>query len=281
MADRYTYLPGIGLFVIAAWGVHAIVEAHPERRRLATGAAVALLAICTALSHAQARHWRDSVSLFTRAITVTGGNALAHYNLGQALRGERGATREALPHLREAIRISPTYADAHWALGTALIRLGDTAAGMQSLREAARLDPTHVRTRIDLATALVQAGDEKEAIARLREAVTVRPDSALALNNLAWLLATASVPELRNSTQATSLARSACELTANQDPGFLATLAVAQAEAGDRRGALATAQTAHERAIAIGADDAARAIAPMIEAFEAGEPYDARAVVRR
>jgi len=117
MADRYTYIPLIGIAIMAAWGIPECTERFSERGKHArTAAAVLLLFFFGTLSHIQAGYWRNSVTLFKHALTVTSSNSIAHNNLGVAL-SRGGSLEEAAGHYREALRIRPRYTDAHLNLG--------------------------------------------------------------------------------------------------------------------------------------------------------------------
>jgi tetratricopeptide (TPR) repeat protein len=137
MADRYAYIPLIGIFIMVAWLSGEIVRARPQYRRAAAVAAgIALLALGGA-AHVQAGYWKDSLTLYAHGLSVTSNNALLQNNLGAEL-DHLGRTREAIPHFREALRIQPDYGDAHNNLGLALGTLGDTEGAFFHMREARR-----------------------------------------------------------------------------------------------------------------------------------------------
>jgi hypothetical protein len=140
MADRYTYIPLVGIFLAVAWEGWARLSALlPGAGRGASAAtAAAVLAACLALSALQARHWRDTVTLFSHAIDATGENCLMQNGLGAELyRQKRYA--EAEGHFREAIRIRPDHADAHNNLGILLVVTGLQEEGVAHMREAVRI----------------------------------------------------------------------------------------------------------------------------------------------
>jgi tetratricopeptide (TPR) repeat protein len=147
MADRYTYLPSIGIFIAVAWVGPALVR----RQMLVVAAAIALTA-CVFMTRYQVRRWRDTETLMQHALRVTGENFLAHNNLGHYY-NERGQPAAALPHLEAAIRIRPKYAEARVNLGRSLVLLG----------------------QIDRAGAV------------LEEAIAIRADDPIGLNNLAFV----------------------------------------------------------------------------------------------
>jgi len=119
MADRYVYIPLVGLFVMVAWGVPDLVKGW-RHRRLLVGISASVLVLGLAIgSWLQLRHWKDSISLFGHTVTVTSNNSLAHNNLGTAY-ADQGNFETAMGHYREAIRIEPDYAMALFNLGVAL-----------------------------------------------------------------------------------------------------------------------------------------------------------------
>jgi tetratricopeptide (TPR) repeat protein len=166
MADRYTYLPSIGLFLIVAWGL-------PERKTamVAVAAAVLALAIGTRL---QLRHWVDSEALFRHAAAVTERNYLAHLNLAQIL-AEQNRQAESLEQFRQALAIRPNMWQTHASRGNSLRRWGRPAEALPSLRRAVVLRPGDGKLHHSLAMALDDLGRTDEAIAELRKAVELSP----------------------------------------------------------------------------------------------------------
>ncbi|MFN0152265.1 MAG: tetratricopeptide repeat protein [bacterium] len=175
-ADRYTYVPYVGLFVAAVWEL-ARVAASGTRARAAGVAAICAVAAFGAATNVQARHWRTSETLFTHALRVTKENSLAHNNLGHAL-NESGRFTEAVPHFQEALRIRPDYAHAHTNLVRALCmanRLDDAA------RELSRwLDgrPDDAVAIANLAGVRLQQGDFDGAVRLFTDAAAREPENA-------------------------------------------------------------------------------------------------------
>jgi tetratricopeptide (TPR) repeat protein len=169
MADRYTYLPTIGLFLIAAWGL-------PERKTAMVAAAGAVLAIVALAmgTRLQLRYWVDSEALFRRAAAVTERNYLAHLNLAQIL-AEQNKQAEALEHFRQALAIRPGMWQTHASLGNSLRRWGRPAEALPSLHKAIALRPKDGKLHHSLAMALDDLGRTDEAIAELRKAVEISP----------------------------------------------------------------------------------------------------------
>ena len=186
MADRYTYIPHIGLFIMLVFGLADLsASSHRARRGLAVAAALAL-AVAAALTSRQLRVWKDSVTLFEHAIMAVPDNHPAHLNLGAALYLE-GQPEAAAVHFREVVRIRPEWAPGHHNLGAALLSSGRGDEGVRELAESVRLLPSRVDYRIDLAIALRAEGRPREAAAQLEEALRREPRNARAREVLARL----------------------------------------------------------------------------------------------
>lgn len=167
-ADRYAYLPLIGLALALAWGVAALAKGR-ARRTVAGGGIVALIALA-AVSRVQLETWRDSEQLFQHALRVTERNHVAHINLAAALsRSER--FEEASAHLNAALRIAPTSSVALGLLGDVRVRQERLDEGIRLYRQALVIDPESRRWRLALTRALLFRGDSEEAL-RLFQAMT-------------------------------------------------------------------------------------------------------------
>ena len=209
MADRYTYLPGIGLTVAAVWGIGALLAKRTACRPPAWRAVVVatvLAPVAVALSVAtvrQERHWHDTASLFAKALDADEANPLAHSYLGAGL-AAAGDQRAAEGHFRRAIELKPGFIEAHYNLANSLARTameramaGDSAGAAVAADEAVReyrttmrLEPTHARSRYNLGALLARAGnDRSEAAALFAEAVRLDPDFVDARVALATSLA--------------------------------------------------------------------------------------------
>jgi tetratricopeptide (TPR) repeat protein len=185
LADRYTYVPLIGLSIMAAWGVPELIIARWPPLRVVLQVATALvIAACALTARAQVGHWRDSVALWEHALDVTIGNYRAHNNLGQAL-AKRGRTSEAVGQYSEALRLKPDYAEAHANLGLALAEQGRVDDAIRHYSEALRLLPDDVDAHNNFGVALLEQGRPEEAIPHFSEALRLRPDLATVHGNLA------------------------------------------------------------------------------------------------
>jgi tetratricopeptide (TPR) repeat protein len=181
MADRYTYLPLVGVFVLAVWGIDDLVA---RRRAGAAALAVAAVAAAVIWSVAQLRTWRDDVSLWTQAVEVTSRNAVAHNNLGQAW-STRGDDRRATAEYVEAIAINPNYPLAHTNLGISRGRQGRVDEAITEFQTALRLRPGDADTHLNLALAYEDRHRLQDALIEALEAVRLAPENPAAHRALA------------------------------------------------------------------------------------------------
>jgi tetratricopeptide (TPR) repeat protein len=185
MADRYTYIPLIGLFVAITWGGFDILSRWAVPGRAIAAAAGAIVLACTIASYFQARHWESSATLWTHALAVTSDNYGAHTYMGNALAVQDDLTG-AIAQYREAIRILPDYPEAHNNLGPALARTGKLDEAVAEFREAIRLRPAYADAHSNLGLALASQGKLDEAITHYNEALQLDPDHAGAHGNLGF-----------------------------------------------------------------------------------------------
>ena len=183
MADRYTYVPLIGLFVMICWGGADIVNRRNISYYFAGGLAIAVLIVLTMVTWTQLQYWKDSETLFLHATRVTHNNNIAHNNLAAAL-AKKGDLAGAVQHLQRAIQIWPDYVDAHENLGLAFIRQNKPVEAVQSLRQALHLDPRRSSTHYYLGVALNLQGQKDLAVAEFREAIRGKPNYVSAIINL-------------------------------------------------------------------------------------------------
>ncbi|MBK7552830.1 MAG: tetratricopeptide repeat protein [Syntrophaceae bacterium] len=170
MADRYTYVPLIGPFVALAWGACDLAARLRLPPAVLPAAAGAVLAACAIVTHGQIAHWRDSHSLFTRALAVTEKNFLAHNNLAVALIVD-GRIEEALVHIEQALAIQPRYAGAHFNRGIALARLGRGDEALPSYLKALEIHPAFPDANYTVAGVYLSKGDVDRAIVHFERAI--------------------------------------------------------------------------------------------------------------
>ena len=184
-ADRYTYLPQIGLSVILAWGVVDLTAAW-RYRRLVTGSGAALTVVMLMLiAGEQVNYWSSSVSLWTHTLAVTQNNDVAERGLGTALL-QIGQVEQAIVHDRAALRIRPGDPNALTNLANALFQHKELPEAIERYREIVRLRPNDSEARRNLGKALFKSGATDQAMAEFREALRMRPndtDAAYSLGN--------------------------------------------------------------------------------------------------
>ena len=182
MADRYTYVPLIGLYIIVAWGMADLLGrwrfdfAHHQRYRntvLAIAAGFVFTA-CLMTARGQVRYWENEIALWQHTLQVTANNYVAHTTLGIAL-WEQGKATEAITHYSEAIRIRPDYAVAHNDLGIALANQGKVDEAVREFLEALRIKPGDADFHFNAATLLAQQGKSAEAARHFEAVLKLQP----------------------------------------------------------------------------------------------------------
>ena len=183
MADRYTYLPSLGVLILAVWGAYGLARRWQPAAIALSVAASAAIVLCFALTRQQLGHWQDSESLFRHALEVTEDNWLAHNNLGNAL-AKKGRLDDAIPQFQQSLRLKPDYAEAHNNLGFALVKKGQTDEAIRQYQQALRPNPDFAEAHNNLGAAFYQQGRTGDAICQYQEALRLKPDYADAHNNL-------------------------------------------------------------------------------------------------
>jgi protein O-mannosyl-transferase len=222
LADRYTYLPSLGVLILTIWGACELTRGWRYPVIALAVAAGAASIFCLALTRQQIGYWKDGAALFRHALEVTKDNqtvrraygdalgrkgqmdeaigqyqevirlkpgyALAHNNLGIAF-WTKGQVDEAIGQFQEAIRLKPDYGEVYYNLGLAFVKKGQMDEAVRQFQEAVRLRPTHAEAHNNLGIALSRKGRIDEALRQFQEAVRLSPDSAEAQCNLGNVLA--------------------------------------------------------------------------------------------
>jgi protein O-mannosyl-transferase len=272
MADRYMYLPSIGLFILVVWSASDLLLLIPYERIIATLLGTLALGGCFICTSLQLKYWENSVRLFTHTIAITTDNYLAYNCLGQTLEN-LGRTNEAYQLYLQSVRVEPDFPLGQFNLGMILLEEGKPDDALPHLKIAAQLMPDDPRVQFDFGLFLSQHGQAAEAVNHFNAAVKIQPDSPAALDQLAWILATNPDSKLRDGKRAVELAQHACELTENKQADALTTLAAAYAEDGDFPNAIATTQKA--RALALAENQNAIVVKDdlLLKKFQAHQPF--------
>jgi tetratricopeptide (TPR) repeat protein len=305
-ADRYTYLPQIGMYLLLTWAAAELCAGWRHRRVVLGGCATVILVALIFCARVQASYWRNSESLWTHTLACTSDNYTAHNNLGDAL-FQKGRVDEAIAHFQQALQIYPDYAEAHYNLGCALLQKGNVDEAIVQYQKTLQINPNYAKAHINLGNVLLKMGNVDEAIVQYQKALQIEPDNtdahnnlgsalltkgrmdeaivqyqkalqiepdyAKAQNNLAWVLATCPQASLRNGNEAVALAQRANQLTGDGNPVVLGTLAIAYAEAGRFPEAVETAQRALQLAETQSNTALADAIRSQLKLYQAGIPF--------
>jgi protein O-mannosyl-transferase len=250
-ADRYTYLPQIGLYVLVAWAIADLSASWRHQRQIATVGAAILLGALTWRARNQASFWRNSETLWTHTLAVTADNDVADNNLGIIFLG-RGQVDEAISRFQAAVDLRPENAPAHDNLAKAFLQKGQVADALLHYRKLLEIQPDNAEAHNILGTVLIQQGRVREAIEQWQETLVMQPENGNAKSNLAWVFATYPEESIRNGTQAVQLAAQALQLSGGKNPIILRTLAAAYAESGRFAEAVHTAERGLELAIGQG-----------------------------
>ena len=183
MADRYTYITLIGLFVIIAWGANDLLSKWLRRKIWLGTLAAIILPVLIVLTWKQVQYWEDSITLYKHTLKHTSNNVHIHNNLGNVLK-KRGRTEEAIKHYLQALRLKPDYANAHYNLGIAYADSGMHEEAIDKYKQVIRIDPDNAWAHNNLSNAYGALGMYKEAIEACKKAIRINPDFAVAHYNL-------------------------------------------------------------------------------------------------
>jgi tetratricopeptide (TPR) repeat protein len=183
LADRYTYIPLIGLFILIAWGTDDFFGRWRVNRIFAMAAAAVLILVLSAVSHIQVGHWANNITLFSHAVKVTRNNYLAHLSLGKALH-DAGREEQAQQHYADALQINSNSTHAHVNIGSGLLAQGKIGRAMDHFNKALQLNPDFAEAHNNLGLALVRMGEIENSIHHFRRALKINPEFANAMTNL-------------------------------------------------------------------------------------------------
>ncbi|MGP8198118.1 MAG: tetratricopeptide repeat protein [Limisphaerales bacterium] len=272
-ADRYTYLPQIGLYIALTWLAGALAAKRQGARVALAFFMSALLAALMICAWKQTAYWKDSETLWRHTLACTTDNYTARFSLANALSRQADGMDEAISQYQQALQIKPDFPEAHLNLGNALFKEGRTDEAISQYQLALQFQPDSADTHVDLGNALVQQNKLDEAISQYQRALQIDPTHPGGLNNLAWLMAASPQASLRNGSKAVELARKASAATGGNDPFVLHTLAAALAEAGRFSEAVETAQRALQLAGAQSNSELAAQLQLETKLYRAGSSY--------
>jgi tetratricopeptide (TPR) repeat protein len=305
-ADRYTYLPQIGLYLLLAWAAGDLIERWRRRHLLLASLSAVILTALTLQAHTQASYWKDSEALWTHAIASATDNTIAEGNLGNALyvKGkiepaiahfqkalladtrdafvqsslgaallDVGLVDQAAAHLQIAVETKPESVEAQSNLGLAFFQMGRFLESVTHLQKALEIDPDYANANYNLGNTFLQLRRINEALVHYKKALDVNANDAEVLNNMAWVLATCPQDYTRDGAKAVELAERANSSTGKTKPRVAATLAAAYAETGRFAEAVQAAQRAVELAVAEGNNELADSIRRQLRLYESGAPF--------
>jgi Flp pilus assembly protein TadD len=307
-ADRYTYLPQIGLYIALTWLAAGATTGWRNRRIIFGSVAGGAIAALAAMAFIQTTYWRNSETLWKHTLACTQNNVIAHNNLG-TFEWSKGRTDDALMEFQKAVESRPDYAQAHANLGMALLKERRVDDAVTEYQKALELRPGDAGFSAGLGTALLERGSLDEAVAAFAKSVAIRPDvfdvhnnfgialsrlgrldaaaaeflqamalkpdSVTARKNLAaivWALAAGTDDSVRNGPKAVELAEKVDRLSGGNDPVLVSVLAAAYAEAGRFPEAVATAERAQQLAAVRGNSAVAAAVREQLGYYQSGRP---------
>jgi tetratricopeptide (TPR) repeat protein len=306
LADRYSYITLMGLFIIIAWGLPELLRSWPHRKTILWVSSLMVLAALAVCTHIQQRYWKNTITLCQHALKIAEDNyvsrfCLARYLLLQDRFDEaavecqkylqikpndpdalnifgvaltrQGKYDQAIKYFTKALQIKPNYAAVHDNIGRIMMFQGNYDEAAVHLSEAIRLDPAYASTHYRLGQVLVQKGQISQAIPQFEEAMRLKPDWVEPMSDLAWILAAGEKTAARNPDKAVRLAHRACELTNYKKPELLDTLAVSYAATGDFDRAVETAQKALELCQSGEQQTLKEEIKNRLVLYKAGKPY--------
>ena len=268
-ADRYTYLPQIGLYLALVWLLRDLTKSWMPRKIVLAASAAIVLSTLSILSWKQTTHWRDSETLWRYALAMTPANDVANVGLGGIL-FVRGEIDEAIECYRRALWHRDGNAAAHYGLGKALATKQKTDEAIFHFEKALEIQPDSITASNELGVMFASKGEIANAIAAWRRTLTSDADDPVAANDLAWVLATAADADLRDGKEALALAQRAIRF-GGENPYTLRALAAAEAENNQFAEAVATAERGENLAKQEGNVAMAESLRHCADLFRRGE----------
>jgi len=270
-ADRYTYLPQIGLYLALTWAVADLTALYRHRRVALSTAAILIIAALSSGAWVQTSYWRDSETLFRHALAVTTNNDVAENNLGIVFLGQ-GKLDEAISLLQSAADLRPDNSPAHENLAKALLQKGRVADALVHYRKLLELQPDDMEVHNIVGTVLTQQGHVAEGVEEWQKVLAIQPDNGNAMSNLAWVFATSPDESVRNGPKAVQLAEQAVRISGGRIPILFRTLGAAYAESGRFSEAIQAAQQGIELANSQGNSNLAAELHGNITLYQQEQP---------
>ncbi len=289
MADRYTYLPQIGLVLGLVWALTDLTDflatraeaavrrlsgckqdAYIIKRFLLALSVAGMIAALAVAAWRQTGYWRDSETLWGRDMMYP--NLVAHYNLGLTL-AFANRHEEAIQQFEKAYAIGPNDEDTLYSYAQSLGALGRTEDAITKYREVLAVNEKSTSANDGLAWMLLRQGKDREALACWRYAMEAEPKNIVIRGQIAGLLAASPDASVRNGKEAVLVALKLVELTGGKDPLAFDTLAAAHAEIGNFAAAAQNAQTALDMATASGAEKLVEELQERLKLYQLGKPY--------
>ena len=270
-ADRYTYLPQIGLYIAITWGIADVTAAWRWQREILTAGTAIVVGLLSWRASVQASYWRDSETLFTHVLAVTSNNDVAENNLGIVFL-QKGNLDEAISLLQAAVDLRPENSPAHENLAKALLQKGQVTDALVHYRRLLELQPDNIEVHNIVGTVLIQQGQAREAVEEWQKVLAIQPDNGNAMSNLAWVFATSPDDSLRDRAKAVQLAEQAMRISGGRIPIIFRTLAAAYAENGRFSEAIQTAQRGIELANSRGNSGLATELQSNIVLYQERQP---------
>jgi protein O-mannosyl-transferase len=186
MADRYIYLPSIGITIMLVWGVPSLIKSEEIRKKILLTIGIAVLAILIVLTWQQCVYWKNSITLYSHSLQVNKDNHIAHNNLGLTLFNE-GKTKEAIYHYNKAINRKPNFSHAYYNRGIANFKLGQYQQTIEDCDQAIRLEPNFAKAYNNRGSAYFQLGQYQRSIEDYNKAILLKPDYADAYKNRGFI----------------------------------------------------------------------------------------------
>jgi tetratricopeptide (TPR) repeat protein len=246
-ADRYTYLPQVGIIIAMVWAIRDLTSLWRARTVALVPASLAVVGSLSFLSYRQATHWHDTESLWSYTLDRSPENDVALTGLAM-IEVVRGQTDKAITHFRHALALRDGNGSAHYGLALALSKQRKLDEAIDHWQKSLEIQPDNINARNYLGAVLAEIGRTPEAIQQWQQTLVFDPEDGNAANNLAWVLATSPDLTLRDGAKAVTYAKRATEVPGGDNPLVYRTLAAAYAE--NRQFAEAISAAEHARQLA-------------------------------